>query len=170
MSGHTLSYNQLRRIAYKDGNLSLPNSISDRPVHILLVEDNPGDVRLAKAALAEGKVKNDLHVARDGVEALEYLRKQGQYKGAPRPDLVLLDLNLPRKTGREVLQEVKDDPDLRRIPIIVLTSSEAEEDILKSYNLHANGYVTKPVDFDKFVKLMNTIEEFWFTMVKLPES
>lgn len=140
------------------------------PVQILLVEDNPGDVRLAQAALAEGKVQNILHVARDGVEAVEFLRKQGTYKQSPRPDLILLDLNLPRKSGKEVLREIKEDPDLRRIPVIVLTSSEAEEDILKSYNLHANGYVAKPVDFSKFVQVMKTIEEFWFATAKLPQS
>ena len=146
--------------------MSIGNSM--KPVQILLVEDNPGDVRLAQAALAEGKVQNTLHVARDGVEAMEFLRHQGNFRQSPRPDLILLDLNLPRKSGREVLREVKEDADLRRIPVIVLTSSEAEEDILKSYSLHANGYVAKPVDFAKFVQVMKIMEEFWFTIVKLP--
>ena len=140
-------------------------TLAIKPVQILLVEDNPGDVRLTQAALSEGKVKNDLYVARDGVDAMQFLRR-----GTPRPDLVLLDLNLPRKSGREVLKEIKDDPELRRIPVIVLTSSEAEEDILRSYSLHANGYVTKPVDFAKFVQVMKIIEEFWFGTVKLPRS
>jgi two-component system, chemotaxis family, response regulator Rcp1 len=141
-----------------------------KPVQILLVEDNPGDVRLTQAALSEGQVRNDLYVARDGVEAMQFLRRREEFRQAPRPDLVLLDLNLPRKSGREVLKEIKDDPELLRIPVIVLTSSEAEEDILRSYNLHANGYVTKPVDFAKFVQVMKIIEEFWFSTVKLPRS
>jgi two-component system, chemotaxis family, response regulator Rcp1 len=148
----------------------MSSAVSMKPVQILLVEDNPGDVRLTQAALAEGQVRNTLHVARDGVEAIAFLRRQNGHRQAPRPDLVLLDLNLPRKSGREVLKEIKEDPDLRRIPVIVLTSSEAEEDILRSYNLHANGYVAKPVDFAKFVRVMKTIEEFWFATVKLPRS
>ena len=148
----------------------MSTAVSMKPVQILLVEDNPGDVRLTQAALAEGKVQNILHVARDGVEAMEFLRRGPNFLQAPRPDLVLLDLNLPRKSGREVLKEIKDDPNLRCIPVIVLTSSEAEEDILKSYNLHANGYVAKPVDFAKFVQVMKIIEEFWFTIVKLPRG
>jgi len=139
-----------------------------RPVEILLVEDNPGDVRLTREALREAKVRNNLSVAPDGVEALAYLRKEGQYADAVRPDLILLDLNLPRKDGREVLEEVKADPALRHIPVVVLTSSQAEQDILRAYDLHANCYVTKPVDLDQFITVVKSIEDFWFTIVKLP--
>jgi len=139
-----------------------------RPVEILLVEDNPGDVRLTREALREAKVRNNLSVAPDGVEALAYLRKEGQYADAVRPDLILLDLNLPRKDGREVLEEVKADPALRHIPVVVLTSSQAEQDILRAYDLHANCYVTKPVDLDQFITVVRSIEDFWFTIVKLP--
>ena len=141
-----------------------------RPVEILLVEDNPGDVRLTVEALEEAKVRNHLSVVGDGVEALAFLRRQGQYVDAPRPDLMLLDLNLPKKDGREVLAEVKADPDLRRIPVVVLTTSEAEQDILKTYNLHANCYITKPVDLDQFIQIVRTIEGFWLTIVKLPSE
>ena len=139
-----------------------------RPVEILLVEDNPGDVRLTREALHEGKVRNNLNVAPDGVEALAFLRKQGAYAGAVRPDLILLDLNLPKKDGREVLEEIKADPALRNIPVVVLTSSQAEQDIVRAYDLHANCYVTKPVDLDQFIRVVQTIEDFWFTIVKLP--
>jgi len=140
-----------------------------RPVEILLVEDNPGDVRLTREALREGKVHNNLHVAKDGVEALAFLRKEGdEYAGAVRPDLILLDLNLPRKDGREVLEEIKADPSLRHIPVVVLTSSEAEQDIVRAYDLHANCYVSKPVDLDQFITVVQSIENFWFTIVKLP--
>jgi CheY-like chemotaxis protein len=139
-----------------------------RPVQILLVEDNAADVRLTIEALREGKVRNDLHVARDGAEAMEFLRRQGPFADAPRPDLVLLDLNLPRKDGREVLREIKDDDSLKRIPVVVLTTSSAEADILRSYSLHANCYITKPVDLEQFVQVVKSIDDFWLTIVKLP--
>ena len=144
-----------------------PQRIS-RPVEILLVEDNPGDVRLTREALREGKVRNNLHVAPDGVEAIAFLRREGEYAGAVRPDLILLDLNLPRKDGREVLEEIKADRSLRNIPVVVLTSSQAEQDIVRAYDLHANCYVTKPVDLDQFINVVKSIEDFWFTIVKLP--
>jgi chemotaxis family two-component system response regulator Rcp1 len=144
--------------------------VSGKPIEILLVEDNPADVRLTQEALREGKVRNNLHVARDGVEALEFLRREGKFTGSPRPDLVLLDLNLPRKDGREVLAQVKDDPELKTIPIVVLTTSSAEIDILRSYSLHANCYITKPVDLEQFVKVVKTIDDFWLTVVRLPKD
>lgn len=140
------------------------------PVEILLVEDSPGDVRLTKEALKEGKVLNNLHVVGDGVEALAFLRKEGSYKNAVRPDLILLDLNLPKKDGREVLEEIKSDPVLKRIPVVILTTSNAEKDILKSYELHANCYVTKPVDFEQFITVVKSVEDFWLTVVKLPKT
>ena len=139
-----------------------------RPIEILLVEDNPGDVRLTREALAEAKVRNNLAVANDGVEALAYLRREPPHENATRPDLVLLDLNLPRKDGREVLAAIKADPDLRRLPVVVLTTSAAEQDILESYNLYANCYITKPVDLDQFLAIVTSIEDFWLTIVKLP--
>jgi CheY-like chemotaxis protein len=139
-----------------------------QPINILLVEDNPGDVRLTMEALKEGKVHNRLAVTGDGVEALQYLRREGKHAAAERPDVILLDLNLPRKDGREVLAEVKADPDLRRIPVVILTTSKAEEDILKSYQLHANCYVTKPVDLEQFMTVVKSIEDFWFSIVRLP--
>ena len=139
-----------------------------KPLRLLLVEDNPGDVRLTREALKEGKIRNNLHVARDGVEALAFLRREGEHADAPRPDVVLLDLNLPRKDGREVLTEVKNDPALRQIPVVILTSSQAEEDICRAYDLHANCYITKPVDLDQFIRVVKSIEDFWFTVVKLP--
>jgi two-component system, chemotaxis family, response regulator Rcp1 len=139
-----------------------------RPVEILLVEDNPGDVRLTREALREGKVRNNLYVAPDGVEALRFLRREGEYADAVRPDLILLDLNLPKKDGREVLEDIKADPALRYLPVVVLTSSEAEQDIVRAYDLHANCYVTKPVDLDQFIHVVHSIENFWFTIVKLP--
>ncbi|HJV04255.1 MAG TPA: response regulator [Actinomycetota bacterium] len=139
-----------------------------RPVEILLVEDNPGDVRLAEEALRDAKMSNNLNVASDGVEALAYLRREGRHINAPRPDLVLLDLNLPKKDGREVLGEVKLDPDLRTIPVVVLTTSDADADVVRSYQLHANAYVRKPVDFDAFIEVVRSIEDFWFSVVKLP--
>ena len=143
--------------------------ISDmRPIEILLVEDNPGDVRLTQEALAEAKVRNNLAVARDGVEALSYLRREPPFEDATRPDLVLLDLNLPRKDGREVLAEIKADPLLRRLPVVVLTTSTAEKDVFETYDLHANCYITKPVDLDQFVGIVTSIEDFWLTIVKLP--
>lgn len=137
-------------------------------VIILLVEDNAGDVRLTREALHEGKVANKLIVAADGIEALAVLRKLGEHAGTPRPHLILLDLNLPRKDGRQVLEEIKRDPELMRIPVVVLTTSKAEEDILRTYNLHANCYITKPVDFEKFVSVIRTIDEFWLSLVRLP--
>jgi len=139
-----------------------------KPIEILLVEDNPGDVRLTLEALKEGKVRNNLNVVSDGVEALAFLRHQGEYSQAPRPDLILLDLNLPKKDGREVLGEIKGDEAFRRIPVVVLTTSRAEEDILKSYDLYANCYVTKPVDLERFLTVVKSIEDFWLTVVKLP--
>jgi CheY-like chemotaxis protein len=134
----------------------------------LLVEDNAGDVRLTREALNEAKVRNNLNVVGDGVEALTFLRRQGQYGGAARPDIILLDLNLPRMDGRQVLAEVKADPALRRIPVVILTTSKAEEDIIRTYDLHANCYVTKPVDFEQFVKVVQSIEDFWLEIVRLP--
>jgi two-component system response regulator len=138
------------------------------PIQILLVEDNPGDVELTREALHDTKVHMELSVVQDGVEAMAFLRREGRYADAPRPDLILLDLNLPRKDGRGVLSEVKADPVLRHIPVVVLTSSQAEQDIVRAYDLHANCYVTKPVDLDQFVKIVRSIEQFWFTVVKLP--
>lgn len=139
-----------------------------RSIEILLVEDSPGDVRLTREALKEAKMRNNLHVVGDGVEAMSFLRKKDKYANAPRPDLILLDLNLPKKDGREVLAEIKSDEDLKNIPVVVLTISKSEEDILRSYNLHANCYVTKPIDFDQFTTVVKAFENFWFTIVKLP--
>jgi two-component system, chemotaxis family, response regulator Rcp1 len=144
--------------------------MAGKPIEILLVEDSPGDVRLTIEALKEAKVANNLSVVEDGVKAMEFMRRQGQYASAARPDLILLDLNLPRKDGREVLKEVKADADLRRIPLVVLTTSRAEEDILKAYDLHANCYITKPVDFEQFMHVVKSIENFWLTVVKLPPN
>lgn len=138
------------------------------PVEILLVEDNPGDVRLTREALKEGKIHNRLHVAADGVEALAFLRRQGAHARAVKPDLILLDLNLPRKNGLEVLQELKADEALRRIPVVILTTSSAEKDVVASYDLHANCYVTKPVDIEQFITVVKSVEEFWFSIVRLP--
>jgi len=140
------------------------------PIEILLVEDNPGDVRLTREALKEGKVYSNLHTAKDGVEAMDFLHRKGKYKDVPRPDIILLDLNLPKKDGREVLQEIKTDDQLKRIPVVVLTTSKAEEDVLRTYNLHANCYVTKPVDLEKFMVVVRTIDVFWLTVVTLPPS
>jgi CheY-like chemotaxis protein len=139
-----------------------------RPIEVLLVEDDPGDVLLIREAFEFNKVHNNLHVVSDGEQALAYLRREGEHAGANRPDLVLLDLNLPRKDGREVLAEAKQDPELRTIPIVVLTTSEAEEDVLKSYQLHANAYVTKPVDFERFVSIVRQIDDFFVSVVRLP--
>lgn len=138
------------------------------PIEILLVEDNPGDVQLTQIVLEDSKISVNLSVAADGVEAIAFLRKQENYTQVPTPDLILLDLNLPRKDGREVLAEIKADQILKRIPVVVLTTSKAEEDVLRAYNLCANCYITKPVDFDQFVKIVHSIESFWFTVVKLP--
>ena len=139
-----------------------------RPIEILLVEDDPGDTLITQEALEHSKVANVLHCVVNGEDALAFLRRQQAYGDAPRPDLILLDLNLPRRDGREVLQEIKQDPDLRRIPVVVLTTSQAEEDVLRSYDLHANAYVTKPVDFDRFVEVVRQVDEFFFTVVRLP--
>lgn len=147
-----------------------PTAASTRSIRILLVEDNPGDARLAREALKDGKLVNEMHHVVDGVEAIDFLRNQGAYLRAPRPDLILLDLNLPRKDGREVLAEVKADADLRTIPVVVLTTSESDQDILRSYDLQANCYISKPVDFDKFVEVVRAIGDFWFTVVRLPSA
>jgi CheY-like chemotaxis protein len=137
-------------------------------VEILLVEDNPADVRLTREALGSNHLWNHLNTVKDGVEAMAYLRRQGKFAAAPRPDLILLDLNLPKKDGREVLAETKADPNLMRIPVVVLTTSDAEEDILKTYGLHANCYITKPVDLKQFMKVVKSIEDFWLAIVRLP--
>ena len=142
----------------------------NRPVEILLVEDNPGDERLTREALKEGKVYSNLHWVKDGVEAMEFLRREGKFQDAPRPDIILLDLNLPKKDGREVLQDIKNDEVLKRIPVVVLTTSKAEEDVLRTYNLHANCYVTKPVDLEKFIVVVKSIDVFWLTVVTLPPN
>jgi len=141
-----------------------------RPIEILLVEDNPGDVRLTIEALREGKVRNNLSVVSDGMEAMAFLHREGKYDGAPQPDLILLDLNLPKKDGREVLEEIKADDQLKHIPVVILTTSRAEHDVLRSYNLHANCYVTKPVDLDQFISVVKSIEDFWLTVVTLPRD
>jgi CheY-like chemotaxis protein len=141
---------------------------SSLPIEVLLVEDDPGDVLMTQEAFEEHKVRNKLNVVQDGEEALAYLRREGRFAEAPRPDLILLDLNLPRVDGREVLQVIKEDLDLRRIPVVVLTTSQADEDILRSYSLHANAYVTKPVDFDSFIAVVRQIDEFFVSVVKLP--
>ena len=139
------------------------------PIDILLVEDDPGDVLMTREAFAHHKIRNPLHVAEDGVEAMRFLKREGPFGTAPRPGLILLDLNLPRKDGRELLGEIKQDPRLCTIPVVVLTTSEAEEDILRSYELHANAYVTKPVDFDRFIEVVRLIDDFFVTVVKLPQ-
>lgn len=141
-----------------------------KPIEILLVEDNPGDADLAREALEHSKILNRLSVVDDGEKALDFVRRNGKYAQAPRPDLILLDLNLPRKNGREVLAEIKSDEDLKRIPVVILTASKDEEDILKSYNLHANCYITKPIDLHQFVRVVRAIEDFWLTIVKLPPN
>jgi CheY-like chemotaxis protein len=146
------------------------DSILGKPIELLLIEDSEPDVRLTREALLEAKVKNRLWVVEDGVEALEFLRQQGQHAHAPRPDLILLDLNLPRKDGRQVLAEIKTDDSFKRIPVVVLTTSKDEEDILRAYNLHANCYITKPVDFNRFMEVVKSIEDFWLTVVRLPEE
>ena len=141
---------------------------SPRSIEILLVEDNPGDARLTIEAMREAKLRNRLHIVEDGVEAMQFLRREGRFGDAPRPDLILLDLNLPKKDGREVLAEIKSDPALKRIPVVILTTSRAEEDVLRAYDLHANCYVTKPVDLDQFMKIVKQIDEFWLKLVVLP--
>ncbi|MBD1823125.1 response regulator [Cyanobacteria bacterium FACHB-DQ100] len=144
------------------------NSSLDRQVEILLIEDNPGDVRLTEEVLKEGKIFSRLSVVEDGVQAIDFLHHQGRFARVPRPDLILLDLNLPRKSGREVLEEIKLSSDFRRIPVVVLTTSQAEEDILRAYDFHANCYITKPIDLEQFIKVVRSIEAFWLTTVKLP--
>lgn len=148
----------------------MTNQGNGNPVDILLVEDNPGDIRLTQEAFEEGHINNELHVVRDGERALDFLFQRGQFEDAPTPDLVLLDLNLPRVDGLDVLREIDDDPELRQIPFIVLTSSAAEEDVVASYELHSNAYLTKPIDPDEFVDLVRTFEDFWFELVKLPPN
>jgi two-component system, chemotaxis family, response regulator Rcp1 len=145
-------------------------SIMGKAIELLLVEESEPDVRLTREALCEAKVKNRLWVVDDGVEALDFLRRQGKYSDVPRPDLILLDLNLPRKDGRQVLQEIKNDEMLKRIPVVILTTSKSEEDVLRAYNLHANCYITKPVDFFRFMEVVKSIEDFWLTVVRLPDD
>jgi two-component system response regulator len=139
-----------------------------QPIEILLVEDNPGDARLTQEVLKDSKIRNNLHIVADGVEAMAFLRREGQYASAPRPDIILLDLNLPRMDGREVLKAIKADESLRRIPIVIMTTSDDEHDILAAYDLYANCYITKPVDFQRFIEIVKTIENFWFSIVRLP--
>ena len=146
----------------------MTQSLPGRQIEVLLVEDDPGDVLMTKEAFEDYKLSNSLHVVNDGAEAMEFLRRQGEHTDAPRPDLVLLDLNLPRMDGREVLQAIKSDPELASIPVVILTTSEAEEDVLRSYSLHANAYVTKPVDFERFIQVVRQIDEFFVTVVRLP--
>jgi CheY-like chemotaxis protein len=146
------------------------NGNGHKAIEILLVEDNPGDVRLIIEAMREAKLDNRFHVVEDGVEAMQFLRREGRFGDAPRPDLILLDLNLPKKDGRAVLAEVKADPALKRIPVVVLTTSQAEEDVLRAYDLHANCYITKPVDMEQFMKVVAQIDEFWVRVVTLPKG
>ena len=141
-----------------------------KSVEILLVEDNPGDVRLTEEAFKDGKIRNNLSVVGDGIEALAFLRREGRYRNSPHPDLILLDLNMPRKDGRDVLEEIKQDPALKRVPVVILTTSTAEQDILKTYDLHANCYISKPVDLEQFMTIVKSIEDFWLTVVKLPSD
>jgi two-component system, chemotaxis family, response regulator Rcp1 len=146
------------------------NAADGKPIEILLVEDNPGDVRLAVEALRDAKVANRLHIVEDGVEAMSFLRREGRYADVPQPNLILLDLNLPRKDGREVLAEIKQDADLKRIPVVILMSSAAEQDVVQAYNLYANCYITKPMDLDQFLKVVRSIEDFWLIVVTLPQA
>lgn len=146
------------------------NRTAGKSVQILLVEDNAADARLAREALDGAKVRNKLHWVKDGVQAMAFLRREGEHSDSPRPDVVLLDLNLPRKDGREVLAEIKSDADLRRIPVVILTISDDEEDILRSYDTHANCYITKPLDLDQFMRVVKSIEDFWLEIVKLPPN
>ena len=146
----------------------MSETVTDTAIEILLAEDNPGDVKLTRKALDHGDILNNLHVVENGVETMEFLQSEGKFAGTPMPDLLLLDLNMPKKDGRAVMEEMDDDPELRRIPVVVLTSSEAEEDIAQSYELNANAYLTKPVDFDGFVDIVTRLEDFWFTVVKMP--
>ncbi len=151
----------------RDAERSMHKANHSVPIEVLLVEDNPDDADLTVDALRDGRVHNRVTVVEDGVEAMAYLRREGKYRAAPRPDLILLDLNLPRKNGREVLAEVKQDPDLRRIPVVVMTSSDDEKDVLAAYNLYVNCYITKPVDLNQFLAVIKSIEHFWFSIVKL---
>jgi len=146
------------------------SQIAERPMEILLVDDNPGDVRLTAEALKDGKVENRLHTAKDGMEAIAFLRRKGRYTDAPRPDLILLDLNMPRMNGRQVLAEIKEDSALKHIPVVILTGSRETDDIAKTYDLHANCYVTKPIDFEQFIMMVKSITDFWLTIVKLPSE
>lgn len=146
----------------------MSSMISIQPVKILLVEDNEGDIRLTREALKEGKVHNDLYITRDGIDALKFLNKHERYKDVPRPDLILLDLNLPKMDGRELLEKIKEDASLRRIPVVILTTSEDEADIIRSYELHANCYITKPVNMEQFIGVVRSVEDFWFSIVRLP--
>lgn len=148
----------------------MANAEIGSPIEILLVEDNPADVRMTQENFKDAKIHNNLHVVVNGVEAMAFLRHEGKYAAAVRPDLILLDLNIPKKNGREVLEEIKRDDALKRIPVVVLTSSKADEDIIAAYNLHANCYITKPVDLNQFIKVVRSIEDFWFTIVTLPEG
>lgn len=145
-------------------------AVSGKPIEILLVEDNPDDAALTMETLRQGRILNNITLAEDGVEAMDILRRNGSFADAPRPDLILLDLQLPRKNGREVLMEVKEDRDLKRIPVVIMTTSSAEKDIFESYNLHANCYLTKPVELDEFIEVVRKIEDFWLTVVKLPAA
>ena len=142
--------------------------ILGKPIDILLVEDNPGDARLAQESLKESKIRNTIHWVQDGLDAMKFLHRQGSYENAPRADLILLDLNMPKMDGRKVLAEIKSDDDLKRIPVVIFTISKAEEDILKTYDLHANCYITKPLDLSRFLKVIQSIEDFWLTIVRLP--
>jgi chemotaxis family two-component system response regulator Rcp1 len=146
----------------------MKDNTASKMIEILLVEDNPGDVRLTREALKEGKVLNNLSIARDGVEALAFLRQEGEYAQSPRPDIILLDLNLPRMDGRELLEIIKNEPHFKRIPVVILTTSKSEEDIIRTYDLHANCYITKPVGLEQFIDVVKSVEDFWFTIVKLP--
>jgi CheY-like chemotaxis protein len=146
----------------------MTQSLPGRAIEVLLVEDDPGDVLMTKEAFEDYKLQNTLYVVNDGAEAMDFLRRQGEHADAPRPDLVLLDLNLPRMDGREVLQAIKSDPALASIPVVILTTSEAEEDVLRSYSLHANAYVTKPVDFERFIQVVRQIDDFFVSVVRLP--
>ena len=146
------------------------SQVAERPMEILLVDDNPGDVRLTAEALRDGEVENRLHTAKDGMEAMAFLRRKGRYIDAPRPDLILLDLNMPRMNGRQVLAEIKEDSALKHIPVVILTGSREMDDIVKTYDLHANCYVTKPIDFEQFIMMMKSITDFWLSIVKLPSE
>jgi CheY-like chemotaxis protein len=160
-------FHDIEKIGGKKVNVLNEESIG-KSIEVLLVEDNPADVRLTQETLNDCKIKNNVYVVGDGVEAMDYLRRKGKYENAVRPDLIFLDLNMPRKSGREVLAEIKSDPDLKAIPVVILTISRNEEDIMRSYNLHANAYVMKPIDLIQFSKVVKAIEDFWFTVVKFP--